>query len=88
MDKYKLTSKGRDLMNKHSLAQDLLEAGYTHGKTFNLEEKEVAEVMITAAIEELVRIQGADLTRDYLGYELESIFENEVSEVQRGPSHS
>ncbi len=88
MDKYKLTTKGKSLMSKHGLAQELLEAGYEYGKTLNLEERDIAEVMITSSIQELVRLKGAQFARNYVDYELDSMSEKDVFEIQRGPGHS
>ena len=70
-------------MSKYALAKDLLNSGYVQGKAMILEEADIAEVMITSAIQELVRVKGAAYTKDFLRYETDSVSEKGVLEIQR-----
>ena len=70
-------------MSKYALAKDLLNSGYEQDKAISLEEADIAEVMITSAIQELVRVKGAAYTKDFLRYETDSISEKGVFEIQR-----
>ena len=46
-------------MSKYALAKELLTSGYEQGKALSLDEADIAEVMITSAIQELIRVKGA-----------------------------
>ena len=70
-------------MSKYALAKDLLNSGYEQDKAISLEEADIAEVMITSAIQELVRVKGAAYTTDFLRYETDSVSEKGVFEIQR-----
>lgn len=70
-------------MSKYALAKDLLNSGYEQGKAISLEEADIAEVMITSAIQELVRVKGVAYTKDFLRYETDSVSEKGVLEIQR-----
>ena len=70
-------------MSKYALAKDLLNSGYEQDKAISLEEADIAEVMITSAIQELVRAKGATYTKDFLRYETDSVSEKDVLEIQR-----
>ena len=49
----------------------------------SLDEADIAEVMITSAIQELIRVKGAAYTKDFLRYETDSVSEKGVFEIQR-----
>ena len=70
-------------MSKYTLAKELLSSGYEQGKALSLDEADVAEVMITSAIQELIRVKGAAYTKDFLRYEADSVSEKGVFEIQR-----
>ena len=52
-------------MSKYALAKELLNSGYEQGKALSLDEADIAEVMITSAIQELIRVKGAAYTKDF-----------------------
>ena len=70
-------------MSKYALAKELLNSGYEQGKALSLDEADIAEVMITSAIQELIRVKGAAYTKDFLRYEIDSVSEKGVFEIQR-----
>ena len=70
-------------MSKYALAKELLTSGYEQGKALSLDEADIAEVMITSAIQELIRVKGAAYTKDILRYETDSVSEKGVFEIQR-----
>ena len=53
-------------MSKYALAKELLTSGYEQGKALSLDEADVAEVMITSAIQELIRVKGGAYTKNFL----------------------
>jgi hypothetical protein len=68
-------------MSKYALAKELLNSGYEQGKALSLDEADIAEVMITSAIQELIRVKGAAYTKDFLRYETDSVSEKGVFEI-------
>ena len=52
-------------MSKYALAKELLTSGYEQGKALSLGEADVAEVMITSAIQELIRVKGGAYTKNF-----------------------
>ena len=65
------------------LSQRTLNQRLPKSKALSLDEADVAEVMITSAIQELIRVKGAAYTKDFLRYETDSVSEKGVFEIQR-----
>ena len=70
-------------MSKYALAKELLISGYEQGKALCLDEADVAEVKITSAIQELIRVKGGASTKNFLRYETDSVSGKDVFEIQR-----
>ena len=70
-------------MSKYALAKELLTNGYEQGKALSLDEADVAEVMITSAIQELIRVKGGAYTKNFLRYETDSVSDRDLFEIQR-----
>ena len=70
-------------MSKYALAKELLTSGYEQGKALSLDEADIAEVVITSAIQELIRVKGAAYAKDFLRYETGSVSDKGVFEIQR-----
>ena len=70
-------------MSKYALEKELLTSGYEQGKALSLDEADIAEVVITSAIQELIRVKGAACAKDFLRYETDSVSDKGVFEIQR-----
>ena len=70
-------------MSKYALAKELLTNGYEQGKALSLDEADVAEVMITSAIQEFIRVKGGAYTKNFLRYETDSVSDKDLFEIQR-----
>ena len=70
-------------MSKYALEKELLTSGYEQGKALSLDEADVAEVMITSAIQEFIRVKGGAYTKNFLRYETDSVSDKDVFEIQR-----
>ena len=70
-------------MSKYALGKELLTSGYEQGKALSLDEADVAEVMITSAIQEFIRVKGGAYTKNFLRYETDSVSDKDLFEIQR-----
>ncbi len=70
-------------MSKYALEKELLTSGYEQGKALSLDEADVAEVMITSAIQEFIRVKGRAYTKNFLRYESDSVSDKDLFEIQR-----
>ena len=70
-------------MSKYALEKELLTSGYEQGKALSLDEADVAEVMITSAIQEFIRVKGGAYTKNFLRYETDSVSDKDLFEIQR-----
>ena len=68
---------------KYTLVKGLLDNRYEPGKALNLDKGDVAAVMISAAIQELIRTKGTAYSKDPLRYETDSVSAKGVFEIQR-----
>ena len=70
-------------MSKYAVEKELLTSGYEQGKALSLDEADVAEVMITSAIQEFIRVKGGACTKNFLRYETDSVSDKDLFEIQR-----
>lgn len=69
-------------MSKYVMAKELILQGFEQGKAFSLDEADVVEVLITAAVQDLIRTKGGPYTRQFLQYEKDSVA-SDFFEIQK-----
>tara|TARA_X000000950_G_scaffold178039_1_gene216103 strand:- start:1701 stop:1913 length:213 start_codon:yes stop_codon:yes gene_type:complete len=69
-------------MSKYAMAKELILQGFEQGKAFSLDEADVVEVLITAAVQDLIRTKGGAYTRQFLQYEKDSVA-SDFFEIQK-----
>ena len=70
-------------MSKYALAKTQLEQTLDEATNQGLSQGDVVEALIVLAIQESIKLRGADDTRSYLEYEVSSISSGGVHEIQR-----
>jgi len=70
-------------MSKYTIAKTQLEQLLDAATSQGVKQGDVIEAMIVLAIQESIKLRGADDTRSYLEYEVSSIGSGGFHEIQR-----
>ena len=70
-------------MSKYTLAKAQLEQLLDESSNQGIKQGDVIEALIVLAIQESIKLRGAEDTRSYLEYEVSSIGSGGVHEIQR-----